>query len=91
MGAVEHEILREKAAVLGRLAGTLEAQIAELRRLCARAAAARGPQRDALLDDLLRLRRDAERQRWYLVVQREALGLPDRGEVERSFPLPPMP
>ena len=91
MRGAELEILREKAAVLGRIAGLLESQIAELWRLSARVAAARGAEREALREELARLRRDAERQRWYLVVQREAIGLPDHGEVERQFPLPPPP
>lgn len=31
----------------------------------------------------------ALRHRWYLVVQREANGLYDEGEVDRHYPVPP--
>ncbi|HZH79252.1 MAG TPA: hypothetical protein VEY88_24740 [Archangium sp.] len=35
------------------------------------------------------LRAEAEKQRWYLVIQREALGLRQHADLEEMYPLPP--
>jgi len=87
-GQLLQELVEERFAALTRIAMTLEGQIAQLRRL-----------RDSLhaLDDLARqhalgayreLRDRALRQRWYLDVQREVVGLRPHELVERFYKVP---
>ena len=85
---VPHGVLKERAAVLGRIAGVLESLLAELDRLAELAAAAAGEERDGLVREHATVRAMALRYRWYLVVQREANGLYDEAEVERLYPIP---
>ena len=82
-----HEVMRERAAVLGRIAGVLETLLAELARLAEQAQAAPGEQRAELVREQAVVRALALRYRWYLVVQREANGLYDEAEVERLYPI----
>lgn len=84
-----HEVVRERAAVLGRIAGVLESLLAELARLDAEARAAAPDESDTLLREHAAVRAMALRYRWYLIVQREANGLYDEAEVERLYPIPP--
>jgi hypothetical protein len=82
------ELAEERFAALSRIALTLERQIAQLRRL-----------RDGLdrLDEVGRqrvrqvyreLRVRALRQRWYMDVQREVVGLRPHELVERFYEVP---
>ena len=84
-----HEILRERAAVLARIAGVLEGLLAELEWLRESFATAAVEERGELARAHATVRSMAQRYRWFLVVQREANGLHDQGEVERLYPLPP--
>lgn len=86
--AVEVELQREKAGSLRRVAHQLEALIAELARLEAGFAALSGPEREARVAEHARVRREAARQRWNLIVQREAMGLTQHADVDRLWPLP---
>jgi hypothetical protein len=72
---LEGEILAEKAAALGRIAGKLESSIAAL-------AACRTPEQRRAL------REEAKRYYWYLVVQREALGFRNHRELELYYRIP---
>jgi hypothetical protein len=85
---VPHEVLKERAAVLGRIAGVLESLLAELDRLGELAAAAAPEERDGLVRERAAVREMALRYRWFLVVQREANGLYAEAEVERLYPIP---
>lgn len=87
--AMTSELNRERAAGLGRTARRLEealdacaASRAELERL------GRGPQRTALLAAYATHRAEAERQRWNLEVQREAMGLRRHDELDACYPRP---
>lgn len=87
---IKEEIVREKAAALGRAGERLEAALAEVSAL-ARA------WRDAVdAHDRERLRRDydhawraADTARLALLIQREAVGLRDPRVVDQQFPRPP--
>ena len=83
------EIARERAAALARIGGLLQGLLDELSRLRDAAAAAAGAELAGLLREHAAVREMALRYRWYLVVQREANGLHDQGEVERLYPVPP--
>jgi len=86
---IEKEIAGEKLATLRRIAEVLESSIREAERIRVgivdlasvnldRVAAAHGAARDR-----------AVRYRWYLEVQREALGLFQHGVLDEIYPLPP--
>ena len=86
---IENEIASEKLATLRRIAEVLESSIRQAEGIrvglvdlaaidLARAAAAHGAARDR-----------AVRYRWYLEVQREALGLFEHGILDEIYPLPP--
>lgn len=89
--AIEVELRKERASTLKRVGHHLEALIAQLTDLRPRLQAATGNQRLELSAEYRRLWAEAEKQRWYLVVQREAMGLSDHGAVEELYPLPPPP
>lgn len=81
---VQAEIAQEKAAALGRMATRLEDALARLREFDAAPpdAEADAPARRC------RLVAGAGEALWYYVVQREACGLRDVGEVLREYQVP---
>ena len=85
----ERELLQERAAALLRISSALEGLLRSLERLRSEIAlAAVGPDRDArLLRHALTLK-EARRYRWYLEVQREALGLRNHAGLDEHFPMP---
>ena len=87
--AIEVEIRKEKASALRRVAEKLESQLLELASLSERVARAKPVERERLIAAHRLLRAEAEKQRWYLVVQREAMGLTRHDDVDRLYPLPP--
>lgn len=92
LARTEAEIRAEKAAALARIAGTLEGILSELQRR--RDAFDRLPsgERAGAAEAHATLREQARLYRWYLVVQREALGLFRHDDVDRHYPLPdPLP
>ena len=92
LARTEAEIRAEKAAALARIAGTLEGILAELQRRREDLARLPGGGRARAVEDYAALREQARLYRWYLIVQREALGLFRHDEVDRYYPLPePVP
>jgi hypothetical protein len=89
---LEREIVREKAATLGRAGERLQAALAlvdELARaLEAEPDPARRPTRRAEYEAA---RRQAAIARQVLIIQREAIGLRHHRDVDRQFPEPPRP
>jgi hypothetical protein len=92
LARTEMELRAEKAAALARIAGTLEGLLTELRRRREEFdRLARGERPGAAEAYAVRCEQ-AHLFRWYLVVQREALGLFHHDEVDRHYPLPdPLP
>jgi hypothetical protein len=86
---VEVEIAREKAASLGRVGERLEASLARLAELRRRIELARPEVRPQLARRYAEERSLAATLRYYLVVQREAIGLRRHADVDRAYPLPP--
>ena len=87
---IKEEIVREKAAALGRAGERLEAALAEV--------AAIGRAWHAAHDAIVRERltreyeaawRTADAARLALLIQREAVGLRDQRVVDQQFPRPP--
>jgi hypothetical protein len=85
---IERELQQERALALRRIAETFEGLLGELRDLEARARTAAGEQRRALAADHARVRERAILYRWYLIVQREAVGFVRHEDVDRRHPVP---
>jgi hypothetical protein len=84
------ELRSEAAAALGRIGSRLETLLGELRRM--REGEVETSEQVAGAPDLAAyeaLRAQARRYRWYLEVQREALGLRSHADVDRFYPIPP--
>lgn len=92
LARTEAELRAEKAAALARIAGTLEGILAELRRRREQFGRLPTEDRTAAAEAYDALREQARLYRWYLVVQREALGLFLHEDVDRHYPPPePLP
>jgi hypothetical protein len=88
LAAVEDELAAEKAAALGRIGRTLEGLLAELGRLRAAAARATGEERSRLVAAYRAAREKAKLWHFYLVVQREAMGLTNHELVAPAYAIP---
>jgi hypothetical protein len=87
---IKQEIVREKAAALGRAGERLEAALADVSALGqAWREAVDAADRERLRHDYERAWRAAEAARLALLVQREAVGLRDQRVVDQQFPRPP--
>ena len=82
------EIAEERVAALTRIARHLEQRIQTLNDMRAGFTEVSGDARTALLHRYRELRRDALRYRWYLDVQREALGLRPHETVDEYYGVP---
>ena len=82
---LEYEIAQEKASALGRVGRRLEAALADLAAFDAGDLEDR-PERRNRRSSLVG---EAGMALWYLVVQREALGLRDTARVLRDYRVPP--
>jgi 2-polyprenyl-6-methoxyphenol hydroxylase-like FAD-dependent oxidoreductase len=87
---LEQEIVREKAAALGRTGERLEAALADVEALARALDAEPDPERrPALLQRYESARQRAMLARTMLLIQREAIGLRYHRDVDRQFPEPP--
>jgi hypothetical protein len=87
--AIEAEIRKEKASGLRRVGTRLESLIAELVGLEAELRTAAGDRRSRVLARHREVRAEAEKQQWYLIVQREAMGLTKHHDVYEQYKIPP--
>jgi hypothetical protein len=83
-----HELAEERVAALKRIARHLEQRLDALKELRAALNGAGGEVRVALLRRYRELRLDALHYRWYLDVQREALGLRPHETVDQYYSVP---
>jgi len=91
---VERDIAEEMANTLGRIGREFARRREEAWRAfqaLGACPAGAGERRAALERDLQAALDHAERYRYFLIVQREAMGLRDHAEVARKFPLPEIP
>ena len=87
--AIEVEIRKEKVSALRRVGGHLEAVLSDLRALEAKLPARESLDRARFVERHRALLAEAEQYRWYLIVQREAIGLTHHDDVFAQYPLPP--
>jgi len=87
--AIEVQIRQEKASALRRVGDKLETLIGQLVKLEGELRTLTGPPHSKKVEQYQKLWADADHQRWYLVIQREALGLFDHSEVDLMYPIPP--
>ncbi len=82
------ELNEERAAALLRISKTLESLIHQLRASRERVRSASGPDREREMAAWQSLRARAVRYRWYLEVQREALGMRRHEVLDEFYELP---
>jgi hypothetical protein len=82
------ELNEERAAALLRISRTLESLIAQLHARRERIANTRGVDRPREIAAYQEARREALRYRWYLEVQREALGMRHHHRLDEFYPIP---
>jgi hypothetical protein len=85
-GVLDHEIVREQAAALGRMGRALEAALARLREFDAAHPRAGAPA--SVRQARRSLVTEAGHALWMFVVQREACGLRDSRTVMRDYDVP---
>lgn len=85
----EREIRAEQATALARIAETLAGLLGELEARRRAFGSLADGERSAARADYAALRRRAVLYRWYLEVQREAVGLFRHDDLDRFYPLPP--
>jgi hypothetical protein len=90
LAAVEHELHEEKAVALGRVARALESHLNAMARF-ARELGAPLPvdERKRRVAAYQEHRKQAQLFRWYLEVQREALGLRNHDALDAHYRIPP--
>jgi hypothetical protein len=88
--ALESELDKERAGALGRTGQQLELSLSKCQALLDRLRASAGRERRQLVGDYREARAEAEQWRWYLCIQREAMGLRRHDDVERLYPTPPI-
>ncbi|HEX8438781.1 hypothetical protein [Archangium sp.] len=86
--AIEVEIQSEKASAMRRVARQLESLLAELEQTEQALHGLSGPTRARFVERHRELRAEAEKQRWYLIIQREAMGLRHHGDIDELYRLP---
>jgi hypothetical protein len=87
--AIEVELRKEKAGALRRVGTLLESLLTELGELQRQLGTVTGDARARVLARHRELRAQAEKQQWYLIVQREAMGLTKHHDVYEQYKIPP--
>lgn len=85
---LELELMEERAAALRRISGTLESLVEQLKALQERIGNVHWSSRSPEVAEYRELRRRAVRYRWYLEVQREALGLYQHDVLDEFYKIP---
>jgi hypothetical protein len=85
---VERELQAERAAALARIAGRLGELVARLAEMRTGLPSQPGPGRKEQLEAYRAVRQEARLYRWYLEVQREALGLRRHDGLDEHYPIP---
>jgi hypothetical protein len=86
--AVLRQLNEERAAALTRISRTLDSLIEQLHAICTRIEREPDNVSPADAEEYERLRARARQYRWYLEVQREALGLRHHGFLDRFYAVP---
>ena len=83
------QLNEERISALVRISKTLESLLSQLRDAQARVAGAEGEARSRELAKYRELHQHASRYRWYLEVQREALGIRHHHRLDEFYKVPP--
>lgn len=86
--AMEAELNKERAGALGRTARTLETHLDKCAQLAKQLELAASDARARLLAEYREEYALALKWRWYLCIQREAMGLRRHDDVDRIYPPP---
>jgi hypothetical protein len=84
------ELNEERAAALARISRRLERLIAQLATAREQVAHAREDDRERDVAAYRELHREALKYRWYLEVQREAIGLRQHHHIDEFYRVPPL-
>ena len=84
------ELQEERAAALARISRRLERLLAQLQATREQIARTREEDRARDIEAYRELRQQAVTYRWYLEVQREAIGLRHHQRLDEFYPIPPL-
>ena len=84
------ELQEERAAALARISRRLERLLDQLQAVREQIAHARDEDRARLAATYRELHEQAVKYRWYLEVQREAIGLRHHQHLDEFYPIPPL-
>lgn len=84
----EEEIREEMASALGRIGKNLEVLITELNKLKERAALCNDDEKANVLEEYKKIRTKARLYYWYLIIQRESIGLTNHDLLARVYRIP---
>jgi hypothetical protein len=84
----EEEIREEMASALGRIGKKLEMLIAELNKLKERAALCNDDEKSNVLEEFKKIRTKARLYYWYLIIQRESVGLTNHDLLPALYSIP---
>jgi hypothetical protein len=84
----EEEIREEMASALGRIGKNLEVLIAELNKLKERAALCNDDEKANVLEEYKKIRTKARLYYWYLIIQRESVGLTNHDLLYTLYRIP---
>jgi hypothetical protein len=84
----EEEIREEMASALGRIGKKLEVLIAELNKLKERAALCNDDEKANVLEEYKKIRTKARLYYWYLIIQRESVGLTNHDLLRTLYRIP---
>jgi hypothetical protein len=84
----EEEIREEMASALGRIGKKLEVLIIELNKLKERAALCNDDEKANVLEEYKKIRNTARLYYWYLIIQRESIGLTNHDLLPRVYRIP---
>lgn len=88
--ALLKELQEERAAALARISRRLERLLDQLKATREQIAHERGEDRARDVAAYRELHKQAVKYRWYLEVQREALGLRHHPSLDEFYPIPPL-
>jgi hypothetical protein len=84
------ELQEERAAALARISRRLERLLEQLQATREQIAQSREEDRARDIEAYRELRQQAVKYRWYLEVQREAIGLRHHQRLDEFYPIPPL-
>lgn len=84
----EEEIREEMASALGRIGKKLEMLVAELHNLKEKAASCKDEERGTVLEEYKKTRTQARLYYWYLIIQRESIGLTNHELLPTLYRIP---